>query len=114
MFRHPFRHTFLVTSFIVFGMTLGAAPEVQERTIEGTVVRTSGTQLALTVSLTSEIQRFSVATDAVIRRDGSEVKLTDVKNGDFALVSVKGNDPLPIATAIAALSPQKMRVRQRP
>lgn len=113
MFRHPFRQTLLATSFLVFGLTLGAAPELKEKTIEGTVLRVGEAQLVLRVSATSAIQRFNVATDAVIRRDGREVKLNDLKLGDFALVSAQGHEPLPTATAIAALSPQQVRVGYR-
>ncbi|MBC7819200.1 MAG: hypothetical protein IAG10_20100 [Planctomycetaceae bacterium] len=109
MFRHPFRHALLATSFIFFGMTLGAAPAFQEKTVEGTVLRTSDTQLVLRVNSTSAIQRFAVAADAVIRRDGQNAKLNDIKLGDLAVVSAKDDEPLPIATAIAAISPQYVR-----
>lgn len=103
----------LVTGFIVLGMNLQAVPGLLEKTIEGTVVRAGDSKLTLLPTATGVLERFAVASDATITRNGQNVKLEDIVFGDFALVSVKENpsdkddEVLRVATVIVAVSPFK-------
>lgn len=108
----------LVTGFVVLGMSLQAVPGLVETTVEGTVVRAGDTKLTLLPTATGVLERFAVASDATITRNGRNVKLEDIVFGDFALVSVKENpapsqdqekdtEVLRVATVIVAVSPFK-------
>ena len=120
MTRLRFLLALLATGVILFGMSLLAAPGLTEVTVEGTVIRAGDAKLTLLVSASNTIQKFAVASDATISRDGRTAKLEDVAFGDFALisvkdslVSVKDNEDLHIATVIAAVSPFKRQDGQR-
>ena len=120
MTRHRFLLALLATGVIFFGMSLLAAPGLNEVTVEGTVIRAGNAKLTLLVSASNTLQKFAVASDATISRDGRTAKLEDVAFGDFALisvkdslVSVKDNEDLRIATVIAAVSPFKRQDGQR-
>lgn len=110
----------LVTAFAVLGMSLQAVPGLQavpeliETTVEGTVVRAGDAKLSLLPTATGVLERFMVASDATITRNGRNVKLEEIVFGDFALVSVKDNpapakdnEVLRVATVIVAVSPFK-------
>ena len=107
MTRHRYLLALLAISFILFGMSLQANPFVKEETVQGTVLRAGDAKLTLMASPDGAIQRFAVASDAIISRDGSYTKLEDVHYGDFALVSVKKSEDALIATVIVAISPLK-------
>ena len=114
MTQHLFLLALLTTGFILLGMSLPAAPGLREKTVEGTVIRAGDAKLTLLVSAFNTIQKFAVASDAAIIRDGRTAKLEDVAFGDLAsvsvkdrLVSVKDNEDVSITTVIAAVSPSK-------
>ncbi len=116
MTRHRFLLALLVSGIILFGMSLRAVPGLSEKTVEGTVIRAGEAKLTLLASTSGAIEKFAVASDAVISRDGKTVKLEDVAFRDFALVSVKNslvavkdNEEVRIATVIVAVSPFKLK-----
>ena len=113
MTRHRCLLALLAIGFILVGMSLGAAAPPNEETIKGTVVRAGDAKLTLVASSSGTIQKFDVAADATISRDGRNVKLEDVAFGDFALVSVKDHGDAPIATVIVAISPFKVEGEHR-
>lgn len=103
----------LLIGFVAVGMNLRADTSLRESTVEGTVIRAGDAKLTLVAKATNEILRFEVASDAVISRDGKTVKLEEVAFGDFALVASKEREDARIATAIAAMSPFKLREGRR-
>ncbi len=120
MTRHRFLFALLVSGFILFGMSLRAVPGLNEKTIEGTVIRAGEAKLTLLASTSGAIEKFAVASDAVISRDGRNVKLEEIAFGDFALVSVKNglasvkdDEEVRIATVIVAVTPFKRQGGQR-
>lgn len=109
MTRYRFCLALLITSLVVMGMSLQADPGIREATVEGTVIRAGDAKLTLVASASNDIVRFEVASDAIISRDGKNVKLEEVAFGDFALVSAKDAEDVRIATVIAAVSPFKLQ-----
>ncbi len=108
MTRHRNLLALLASSFILLGMSFGAAAPPNEETVKGTVVRAGDAMLTLVASSSGTIHKFDVAADATISRDGRNAKLEEVALGDFALVSVKDHGDAPIATIIVAISPFKV------
>lgn len=113
MTRHRYLLALLPISLIFLGMSLRAAPIMKEKIVEGTVIRAGEAKLTLMASSNGAIHRFIVASDATITRDGRNAKLEEIAFRDFALLSVKDNEDVRIATVIVALSPGKLKDRHR-
>lgn len=107
MTRQRFCLALLATGFLVWGINSRADFLVKEDTVQGTVIRVGDSKLTLVESSSNAIERFKVASDASISRDGRNVKLEEIAFGDFALVAAKSNDNARIATVIVAVSPFK-------
>lgn len=89
------------------------SPIMKEETVEGTVIRAGEAKLTLMASSNGAIHKFVVASDATITRDGRNAKLDEIAFREFALLSVKDNEDVRIATVIVALSPSKLQGRNR-
>jgi hypothetical protein len=73
----------LLTSQSAFG---------EEKTHEGKIVKAGDGKLTMTNKDGSKQHTLDVAEDATITSDGKEVKLAELKQGDFAKVTTKTDD----------------------
>ena len=77
----------------------------EEKTHEGKIVKAGDGKLTMTNKDGSKQHTHDVAEDATITRDGKEVKLAELKQGDFVKVTTKTDDKDKTwATKIAAQS----------
>lgn len=64
----------------------------EEKTHEGKIVKAGDGKLTMTSKDGSKEHTHAVAEDATITSDGKEVKLADLKQGDFVKVTTKTDD----------------------
>jgi hypothetical protein len=64
----------------------------EEKTHEGKIVKAGDGKLTMTSKDGSKQHTHDVAEDATITCDGKEVKLAELKQGDFAKVTTKTDD----------------------
>lgn len=108
----PRTHNWLIlvaVGVVLMGADAAAWAAPHSETIQGTVLTAGNAQLTLRRFDSPSVVRLTVASEALISRDGRHVPLEQILREDFAVVTVSGSESSPVAIVIVAISPFKQR-----